>query len=94
MEAAAEGIGFQAPAVADNPSVSVCSASGEEGFISLTGEEDADLAGELSDPPLLDLDLDLDLLKSAEADLDVDLLPPFLGDLDLFLIGTGEFDFD
>lgn len=92
-------MGFQPPAVAVNPplSPSVCSASGEEGFISLTGEEDVDLAGEeLSDLSSLDsdLDLDLDLFKPAETDLDFDLLPLFLGDLDLLLTGIGVCDFD
>lgn len=75
----------------------VCSAFGEESFFSFTGEEDVDLAGEeLSDRPSLDsdLDLDLDLFKPAETDLDLDLLPIFLGDLDLFLPGSGECDFD
>lgn len=92
--AGAEGMGFQAPAVAENPPLSpAVSVSGEEGFTSLTGEEDVDLAGEeLSDCPSLDSDLDLDLFKPTDADLD--LLPLFLGDLDLFLTGSGECDFD
>lgn len=75
----------------------ICSALGEEDVFSLTGEEDVDLAGEeLSDCPSLDsdLDLDLDLFKPAETDLDFDLLLLFLGDLDLFLLGSGECDFD
>lgn len=51
-----------------------------------------DLAGdELSESPSLDSDLDL---QPADSDLDFDLLPLFLGDLDLFLIGCGECDFD
>lgn len=86
-------MGFQGPAVAENPPLSpaVSSASGEEGFISLTGEEDVDLAGEeLSDRPSLDSDLDLDLFKPAETDLDFDRLPPLRGDLDLLLTGSGE----
>lgn len=92
-------MGFQVPAVAEKSSFSpsVCSASGEEGFISLTGEEDVDLAGEeLSDRSSLDsdLDLDLDLFKPAETDLDFDLLLLFLGDLDLLFTSSGECDFD
>lgn len=101
LEAGAEGTGFQAPAGAETPSFSpaafpplACSALGED-FVCLTGEEDKDLAGdELSDPPSLDSDLDLDLFTPAETDFDLDLRPLFLGDLDLLLPGCGECDFD
>lgn len=39
------------------------------------------------------MDLDLDRTTSGETDFDFDLLPPFLGDLDLFLLGCGDRDF-
>lgn len=101
-EGTAEGTGFHPPAAAEGPPLSpavfppaVCSALGEESVISLTGETDVDLAGEeLSDCPSLDSDLDFDLFAPTETDLDFDLLRLFLGDLDLFLPGSGEFDFD
>lgn len=73
----------------------VGSALGGEGddFLSLTGEEEVEQAGEaLSEP--LSLDPDLDLFGPGEVDLDFDLLLLFLGDLDLFLAGAGECDFD
>lgn len=94
---AAEGTGFQPPAVAGGPplSSSVSSALGEIGILTLTGEEFVDLAGEeLSDRPSLDSDLDLDLFKPGEIDLDFDILTVFFGDLDLILPGSGECDFD
>lgn len=94
LDAAAEDMGFHEPAVAEGPPLSLA-AFGEEDFISFTGEDEVDLAGdELSDRPSLESDLDLDLFMPAETDLDFDRLPLFFGDLDLLFPGSGECDFD
>lgn len=67
---------------------------GELGFISFTGEGEADLAGEEeSDCPSLDTDLDLDLFMAGDRDLDSDLLLVFLGDFEL-KPSNGECDLD
>lgn len=93
----AEVTGFHPPAKTETAPLSPTAFAGAACSASFTGEDEVDLTWEwLSDCLSLDsdLDLDLDLFKPAETDLDFDLLPIFLGDLDLFLLGSGECDFD